>query len=59
MGVGNVYKDSYMNMLENSTCSDFREVNSGSRWMGGFLEEVSLCKKKNVFPGKLLLSPKI
>lgn len=45
-GGGDVYKDSYMNMLENSTCSDFREVNSGSRWMGGFLEEVSLCKKK-------------
>lgn len=46
VGVGNVYKEAYMNMLENSTCSDFREVNSGSRWMGGFLEEVSLCKKK-------------
>ena len=34
-----------MNMPKNSTFSDFREFNSGSRWMGGFLEEVSLCKK--------------
>lgn len=43
---GNVCKDSYMNMPENSTGSDFREFNSGSRWMGGFPEEVSVCKKK-------------
>lgn len=35
----------YRNMQENSTGSDVRKINSGSRWMGGFLEEVSLCKK--------------
>ena len=45
---GNVCEDSSVNVPENSTCSDFREFNSGSRWMGGFLEEVSLCKKKKM-----------
>lgn len=48
----------HMIMQENTTCSAIRKLNSGSRWMGGFLEEASLCKK-NFCPSELLFSSKI